>query len=354
MTNRDILLQRLTNQQLAGSAFTQAHELVSYMGAIQAQDFAGAKWAIGNRIKNITDALVEKDFNEGKILRTHVLRPTWHFVSPEDIGWMLKLSAPRLKILLKGMLSRLGIGDDILIKSKKLIIATLIGGKQLSREKLLPLFIKNGIDTDTFKLGFFLMDAELDGLICSGARRGKQFTYALLEERVHSPRHLDRDESIAELARRYFISRGPATVQDFSWWSGLNLTEAKKGLELNKPYLIHETINGQTYWFSPEVASHNKKAENSIYLLPPFDEYAVAYKSRSLSLDPQHGVLTGNGIFKPTIIINCKISGIWKRTEKKGKVSIETMPFTSLSIQSVKKIEKEADRYNQFLGKSAV
>lgn len=353
MTSRDILQQRLINQQLAGSAFKHAPELVSYMGCIQAQDFAGAKWAIGKRIKGITDALVEKCFSEGKILRTHVLRPTWHFVSPDDIGWMLRLSAPRLKAMSKGMHSKVGIDDKILIQSKKIITAALMDSNQLSREELLPLFINKGVNIDTFKLGFLLMDAELDGIICSGPRKGKQFTYALLEERVQKHRHLDKDEALAELAKRYFTSRGPATVQDFAWWGGLNLTDAKIGLDIIKAQLAHEIINGHTHWFSSDI-QNSKEALNSIYLLPPFDEYAVSYKDRSYSLDPQYNILTGNGIFKPTLIINGKISGTWKRAERKDKVVIETTPFGPLDEQSLKKIHKEAKRYALFLGKTGI
>jgi hypothetical protein len=162
---RDIIQQRLINQQLVNGAFTRPHELVSYMGCIQAQDFAGAKWAIGNRVKGITDALIEKEFNEGKILRTHILRPTWHFVSPADIGWMLKLTAPQVKMLSAGYLRNKGIDAATLNKSKKIFEKALTGGKHLSREELVPLLKDQQIKTDDDHLAFLLLKAELDGLI---------------------------------------------------------------------------------------------------------------------------------------------------------------------------------------------
>src|SRR5882757_2265869 len=250
MTSRDIAHHRLINQGILGSTFTEPKEMVRWMGCIQAQDFAGAKWAIGNRIKGITETEVENDFNEGKILRTHILRPTWHFVTAEDIHWILKLTAPKIKALCKGLHRKLEINEGILKRSKKIISKALQGGNQLTRDELQTLLKNRRINTDDIRLGFLIMDAELDGLICSGRRRGKQFTYALLEERSPKVKSMDRDAAIAELGKRYFISRGPATVQDFAWWSSLTLTEARKSVELNKKHLAHEVINGQAFWFS--------------------------------------------------------------------------------------------------------
>jgi hypothetical protein len=348
----NIRQQRLANQQLAGSKFTTAPELVSYMGCMQAQDYYGAKWAIGIRVKGLTDAAIEKDLNEGKILRTHVLRPTWHFVSPADIGWMLKLTAPKIRGFAKGHHRQLGIDEAMLIRSKNVLTSALAGGKQLSREELLPLLKNNKVNTDDTRISFLLMDAELDGLICNGARKGKQFTYALLEERVPNLKQLDREEALATLAKRYFISRGPATVKDFAWWSGLNISDAKRGLELTCTLLNHEIINGQAYWFSnqlPEV-----KKDKGVYLLPAFDEYNIAYQNREFSVDPKNPIKTQNGIFKPTLLVNGSVAGLWKRTEKKDTVQIEVEPFIKLSGLAAGKITVEAKRYGKFLGKKSL
>jgi hypothetical protein len=201
MTSHDITTHRLISQQITGSHFSKPAELVKWMGCIQAQDYPAAKWAIGNRINGITDAEIESDFNAGHILRTHVLRPTWHFVSPDDIGWMLKLTAPKIKAMSKTWHKKLGIDSTILNKTKKIIIAALTGGKQLTRDELVPLFKNENINTDDIRLGFLLMDAELDGLICSGAKQGKQFTYSLLEERAPHRKEFDNETAIAELAK---------------------------------------------------------------------------------------------------------------------------------------------------------
>ena len=258
MISRDIIQRRLINQQLAASAatgcFSTSAALVQWMGCIQAQDFAGGKWAIGSRIKGMTEAAVEKDFNEGRFLRTHVLRPTWHFVAPEDIRWMLKLTAPRLKAFNKNMHRNLEITPAILKRSTAIIEKALAGGKQLTRTELLLRLKKSKINTDDIRFSFLLMDAELDGVICSGPRQGKQFTYALLEERVPPAAAKSREEALTELARRYFSSRGPATLPDFAWWGGITLSDAKKGLEQCRQELAHEEINGQAYWFLPGAA----------------------------------------------------------------------------------------------------
>jgi hypothetical protein len=349
MTSSDITDLRLINQQLTGSPFTTAAELVNWMGCIQSQDYAGAKWAIGNRVSGITDAEIESDFNAGKILRTHVLRPTWHFVTPEDICWMLKLTAPKIKAMSKGIHRKLGIDETILKRSKNVVNDALMGGRQLTRSQLLPFFKDKQINTDEIRLGFLLMDAELDGLICSGSRQGKQFTYALLEERVLNPIQLDKEAALAELAKKYFLSRGPATLQDFSWWSGLNLTESKKGLEMNKSILINEVVNGQAYWFSPVIKP--EKSTGLVKLLPAFDEYAISYKDRTDILKPQFTKQTGNGIFKPIVVVDGQVQGTWSRKFHKESIHMEVLPLDPLIKFSTKEHFKDGSGYGDFLGK---
>ena len=316
---------------------------------MQAQDYAGAKWAIGNRVQNSTDADIEKDFNEGNILRTHILRPTWHFVSPEDIGWMLQLTAPRIKAFNKSLHTRLGISDKDLKRSKSIIGAALSNNTFLTRTALIPLLTKAKINTDDIRFGFHLMDAELDGLICSGPRQGKQFTYALLSDRAPATAPIDRDNAIARLTRLYFSSRGPATVNDFQWWSGLNITDIKKGLLLNKTFLTHVVANGQAYWFSadaPPAASHTTSA----LLLPSYDEYTVAYKDRSDVLPPNLIQQTGYGIFKPTLVINGQISGTWSRKETRDKVVIDMQLPRSYKAAGAA-ITAAMQAYAAFMGK---
>jgi hypothetical protein len=347
MDSKQVVHLRLLNQQLITSNFKRAEELLSWMGCIQAQDFAGAKWAIANRTKGISKKQIEADFNSGKILRTHILRPTWHFVCPEDIGWMLQLTAPHVKATSKSMHKQLGIEETILKKSKHLLIKALSGGKHLTRQQLLPFYTDANINTDDIRLGIILMDAELDGLICSGAMQGKQFTYALLEERVINTTTYDRGTAIAALTQTYFNSRGPATINDFAWWSGLNLADCKLGLEMTKQHLTHQMIDGKAYWFAAEIQEISNT--KSVQLLPAFDEYTIAYRYRGDVLPGLHNKETGNGIFKPLIVIDGQVAGIWNRSLTKTKVLIDLTPFKPIDKRSQQKLLAEAKCYSKFL-----
>jgi hypothetical protein len=347
MTSHDIVHHRLISQGILNSTFTEANEVVQRMGCIQAQDFAGAKWAIGNRVKNITEAAIDDDFNTGKILRTHILRPTWHFVAPQDIRWLLKLTAPRIKALSQGAHRNLEIDARVLTRSKTIMTKALRDGKHLTRDELKTFLQKGKINTNDIRLGFLLMDAEIDGIICSGRRQGKQFTYALLEERVPAFKPIDRDAALAEIGKRYFTSHGPATVQDFTWWSGLTSADSKKSMELNEKRLGHAVIKGQTYWFAADGPVTRTKM-HSTHLLPAYDEYAVAYKDRTGILDPEWMEQTGNGIFKPVVLVNGKIIGIWKGIDQKNKMEIGITPFTSVSKASHKAIAVAVKAYAKF------
>jgi Winged helix DNA-binding domain len=350
MNSQQIAQLRLQQQQIGRSHFTEPAALIKWMGCLQAQDYAGAKWAIGNRVKDSTDAGIEKDFNEGKILRTHVLRPTWHFVSPEDIGWMLQLTAPKIKAFNKNLHARLGISDKDLKRSKTIIGTALSNKTYLTRSALIPLLTKAKINTDDIRLGFHLMDAELDGLICSGPRQGKQFTYALLSDRAPVTAAIDRDTAIARLTRLYFNSRGPATVNDFQWWSGLQMADIKKGLLLNKSVLTHVVANGQAYWFAADTPPAPAHAVPAL-LLPSYDEYAVAYKDRSDILNPAWLLQTGHGIFKPVVVINGQISGIWSRKEMRDKLVVDTQLLRSGKIAGGA-ITAAMQAYAGFMGKT--
>jgi len=370
MTSRNIAHLRLAHQQIIDADSSSPEELVGWLGCVQAQDFAQAKWAIGVRMNNITEAAIDKAFDEGRILRTHILRPTWHFVLPDDIGWMLRLTAPRIRAFLKGLHRRLDIDELILKRSRNVIVKALAGGKQLTREQLLQVLKKGRINTDDIRINFLLMDVELDGVICSGPRQGKQFTYMLMEERVPRIEYLDKEAAVAAIAHRYFMSRGPATLQDLCWWSGLSVADAKKGIEMNKKHLTSEVANGQAYWFSNDIAPSGRpsptrpfppakppsptKPPSSVHLLPAFDEYTVSYKDRSDVLQQAHHKQSGNGIFKPTIIINGQVAGNWKRTVNKEGVQIELQPFTELTPTSRRLINKAAEKYARFVGKPLV
>src|SRR6266702_7043145 len=306
-THPNIAHQRLHNQFITQQTFEKAGDVVEWLGAVQAQDYAAAKWALGLRVQNSTDEIIEQAFASGAILRTHVMRPTWHFVSPADIRWMLALTAPRVKSAIAYYDRTLGLDDTFFTRSNALLAKALQGGAQLTRTELVSVLQRAGIVTDNVqRIGHVLMHAELDGIICSGARRGKQFTYALLDERAPQARTLDRDEALAEFARRYFTSRGPATLQDFVWWSGLSVADARVGLAMVTSQLIHEVVGGQTYWFSTSTAPAHDLSR-TIYLLPNFDEYTVGYTDRSAVFDAADATkfdARGN-VLNHVIVLNC-------------------------------------------------
>jgi Winged helix DNA-binding domain len=352
LSNSEIAHLRLHNQGLSKLRFAGPGDVVTQLGAVQAQDYFGAKWALGQRLKAATDAALDRSFNQGEILRTHVLRPTWHFVTPADIRWMLALTAPRVHAANAYMYRRLELDNATLEQSNAVLAEALQGGKQLTRTELAAAFKKAGIDANGLRLGYFMMYAELEGLICSGARRGKQFTYALFEERVPHVKALKRDQALAELTLRYFKSRGPATLQDFVWWSGLTMADARSGIEMVKSQFVSEVLQGQTYWFDNSGSPAQKKSPTA-YLLPNYDEYFIGFRDRSAIGEVAKGknIDAANPAFLAHIVIvDGQIVGGWKRTIKKDAVIVELNPITNLTKAEKQAITEEVNRYGQFLG----
>jgi DNA glycosylase AlkZ-like len=351
MKTLEVTIQRLRNQRLSHTKFKTPHEVVQWLGAVQAQDYAGAKWALAQRMTDTTDAVLDHAFNEGSILRTHVLRPTWHFVTPENIRWLLKLTAPRVLVKLATMDRQLELDRATIKRSNTIFVKTLQDGKQLTRTELEYIFQERGVNTTDLRMTYLMIHAELDGVICSGERRGKQFTYALLDERAPQTKSLTRDEALAEIVRRYFTSRGPARLQDFTWWSGLTMAEAKNGIEMVKSQLVSETIDDQAYWFSA-AGSNQKEKSTTAYLLPNYDEYIVGYTSRSLIYDASHDNkldARGNVLFQNTIVIDGQVVGTWKRTRKKNEAIVELTSFTKLTKAEKQAVDQAAERFGKFL-----
>lgn len=351
MNNRDIAAARLVNQQIESTKFKTSNEMVGWMGAMQAQDFYMAKWALGLRLPGSTDKTIQQSIDRNEIIRTHVLRPTWHFVSPEDICWMLELSSPQIKSSMKSNNKILGLTDSIFAKSNGLIERALSGNKHLTREELMAVLKKAKINTDSYRSAHLMMHAELDKIVCSGIINNKKQTYTLLNERVKSPKALHREEALATLAQRYFTSHCPATLQDFTWWSGLPAGDARHALESVKKNFISETIHSKIFWLTNSF-SVPVKMKDSIQLLPAFDEFLISYKDRSASLAVEHQEksMTVNGIFKPILVVNGEVKGIWKRTISKDRVIVETNFFKSPSKILKKNIEKAAEKFGKFLG----
>ncbi|SHM97386.1 winged helix DNA-binding domain-containing protein [Mucilaginibacter sp. OK098] len=348
MTDLEIAQQRLYTQHIAAQTFATPSEIVKYMGAMQAQDYAGAKWAVGMRLQKSNDAAVDKAMADGSIIRTHVLRPTWHFVAPDDLRWMLDLTAHRIISLSASRERQLKLDASIFKQSNDALGKALTGGKQLSRLEMMDVLQQAGVDTNEERFIHLLMRAELDRVICSGARLGKQFSYTLFDDRVPRGNTPSHEEALAELVKRYFISRGPATLQDFAWWSGLTLTDAKTGLDVIKSELTNIQVNGHTYWMPKDQPVINTKAPIA-HLLPAYDEFAVAYSDRTAAVNPKYLVQARHVIFDPSIIINNQVVGTWKRAVKKNEIEIVLNPFGKLNKVQTKAIEMAQKRYQKFM-----
>jgi Winged helix DNA-binding domain len=352
MTLTDISNLRLDNQRIAATEFKTALEIVEWMGAMQAQDYAMAKWAVGLRLNNSTDEMVEAALAKGEIFRIHLMRPTWHFISAKDIYWMIELTKPQVKSFIKSRHRELELSDPILSKSYNIIGNALLNGLYLTREDLAQGFEKAKIRTDGNRLSHILHSAELEGIICSGPRIRGKHSYALLSERVPIKKILSREESIAELTKRYFKSHCPATLYDFTWWSGLSVKDAGRGLESLKPEFVTETINSKKYWF-PNSFTENGKNESSVRLLPAYDEFLISYRDRSASLllvDDKR-TISSNGVFYPVVIENGNVVGLWRRTINKSRVFLEIEMFNVKNKNIRHDLEKGASLYGHFLNK---
>lgn len=357
MTTSDIINYRLINQQIARTKFKKPYEIVTWLIAMQAQEYAMAKWSIGLRLPGLIDADIEKAFNDGAILRTHLMRPTWHFVTPADIRWLLQLTGPRVHAASAFMYRKVELDSKIFKRSNDILAKTLQGGKYLTRAILKSALEKAKIPAVGFRLSYLMMYAELEGIVCSGPREGNQFTYALLDERAPAAmqKTFNREEALAEFATRYFASRGPATTRDFANWSGLTMKDANAGMATLSPDFVHQVIDGQEYVFVPTPTKINPaKADQTSFLMPDYDEYGMSYKDRSaiFNADNLTAPIRGNNpVYNRMIIVDGKIEGTWRRTIKKDKMVIEIVPFASLSKAKHLEVLNAVKRYRSFIDK---
>jgi hypothetical protein len=349
MDIHEMVLHRLRSQRLWPADLQFPGEVVSWMLAVQGQDFVGAKWSLGLRLPKSTDAGVERAIAHKIILRSWLLRGTLHLVSGTDILWLLALLGPGTIAGNKRRYRELELDEATLLRSNDLLAHALQGNDQLGRKELFALLRQNGISTEGQRGVYMLQRASLEGLICQGVMHANNPTFMKLDG--FPSKVMNRQEALAELARRYFLSRGPATLQDFTWWSGLPAAEARAGLDSIQSLFIHESIDEQIYWWSPSLPITRGKTQ-TVFLLPGFDEFLLAYKDRRASLGlPNYGRLApANGMLPGTIVINGRVVGTWKRTFKKGSVIISTNPFNPLSSAEAKGTLAAANRLGKFLG----
>lgn len=347
----DIPQQRLVQQCIVNPQSTPS-DVVKFLGAVQAQDYLGALWAVGLRTKGATEKSVEEALAQGSIVRTWPMRGTLHFVAAEDVRWMLTLMTPRVIAKVQGRYKQLELTPTVFERAGKIIVSALVGGKRLTRKEIYQLLEEAGISTENSRGLHILGHLSMERLICFGPRDGKQQTMVLLDEWIAPSRQLSREESLAEITKHYFIGHGPATIQDFVWWTGLTVTDAKNGLELAKDSLHHETINDKKYWFSPKSLSLKQKS-SAIALLPSFDEYLVGYKDRTDVLEVIYNqkVNSGmNGMFSPVVVRDGQVIATWKRVLQKETVDVAYHPFTSFTSEDQQAMMIEAKKYAHFLG----
>jgi DNA glycosylase AlkZ-like len=341
--------ERLRNQKLTHAPFVAAEDVVRWLGAVQSQDFAGATWALALRMQRPTDAALRAAFNAGRILRTHVMRPTWHFVSPADIRWLLALTGPRVDGLSRSYYRKQELDDRVFARSQRVFERALRDGAHLTRAELGSRLQSIGITCSPLRLSLIVLHAELDGIICSGPLRGRQFTYALFEERVPAAKTLSRDEAVAALTARYFTSHGPATIRDFAWWSGLTVRDAKAGIAMMKPALVEEAIGDLTYWRAAG-RSNARTAPPSLHLLPNYDEYLIAYKDRQVVLDDRTPLPPAMDPYAYYLIVNGRLRGTWRKVVESKRVRVNVTTFKPLTRDERRQLDAEAQRFGRFIG----
>lgn len=334
-----MIAQRLHNQLLANNGADTAHAVVAHFGAMQAQDYLGALWAVGLRMRDAVEADVERAVEERRIVRCWPMRGTLHFVAAEDVRWMLELLAPRVLQRHRTRLERdFSLDIATLRRCRTIALRALRGGKPLTRPELYAAFDRGGVPTAGGRGLHILFALAHERLICFGARRGKQPAFVLLDEWLPPSPPKRREEALAELARRYVRSHGPATADDLMWWSGLTAKEAREAIALAGP-----------------IANVAARAKSVVRLLPPFDEYTIAYRDRSAIVDAEFAkrVNAGGGMISAVVVINGRVVGNWKRTLRGGgkPVEISVSPFRALTERERKAIDREAARYARFLGR---
>lgn len=352
---KSIPYRRLAGQRIAGSSLHSPHEVARQLGALQAQDYHQAIWAVGARLNSGTVSAVEKSIADREILQTWSMRGTIHFVPAEDAGWMVKLLAPRVMARDQRRLEQLELSLGIIEQAKEIIRRALQGGGRFTRSALMAVLEGAGIGTSGQRGYHILWHAAQSGLICLGPREGKEQTFVLLDEWQPAPRDLCGEEALAELAGRYFTGHGPATEHDFAWWAGLTLKEARLGIQAAGSRLISEASAGRTYWTAAASRFEAVDERPAVCLLPGFDEYLLGYKDRQDVLRPEYAnavVPGGNGVFKPMVVIDGQVAGIWKRTAAPNRVDVDIQLFAP-DTEREGELREAALRYCAFMERPA-
>lgn len=353
MKRSDIPRLRLENQCLTRTEFTGPVDVVRWFGAIQSQDLPASLYAIGLRMRHATEAIIEGALADGSIVRSWPMRRTIHCMAAEDTRWMVRMLAPRGIARMKPYHRAMNITDDDLARAGNVLESALARGAQLTRPELYERLNAEGVATKTPDVAerglHLLVHWAQAGLICLAARRGKQPTFGLLGDWTSRGRDLSGDEALAELAAIYFRAHAPATVKDFSWWSGLTMVEAKRALHLAGDLLRSGQIDGVEYWLMRDAPA-GLPGPPPVFLLPAFDEYTVAYADRSVVADPFLLPSISHGL-APNVVVNGCIAGTWKRTIlAQGSVAVTPVLLRSLSQKEQAGMARAMKRYADFIG----
>jgi hypothetical protein len=349
----DLAHWRLYNLGLTGPRLATPEDAVRRLGAVQSQEYAAAQWSLAQRTAGVGADAVERACAEGRIIRTHVLRPTWHFVDPADLRWLLALTGPRVHALNSSYCRQFGLDDATLARTTALLAGALRGGNHRTRRELQSMLAGAGVEASGPRLAYVLMYAELEAVICSGPMNGRQHTYALLDERVPAAAPLDPDEALAALILRYFTSHGPATEQDLRWWSSLPLAAIRRGLDLVGDRLTRAELDGRRNWFAGDPPAERDPSP-TVHLLQGFDEYLVGYSGASKWVLDVSGAFRAafpdRPVYNNVLLLDGQVAGYWKRTRKRGSALIEVAVHAPLDADGAAALRSAADRHGAYLG----
>ncbi|PJZ76953.1 winged helix DNA-binding domain-containing protein [Leptospira neocaledonica] len=353
----NIALTRLKHLHISDSQFSSPEKVIETLGAIQGQDYSASKWAIGLRAPGLKEKDIESAFLEKKIIRSWPLRGTLHVVSAKDIYWLLDLLGPPTVSKYAAHYKKIELDPKVLKKCYSILSKNLSNQNFLTRKEISSVLEKSGIITNTTRLSHILQRAGLEGLLCFGPRRDKNFTYALIEEWIPNIKRVKkpREEALNKIAEMYFDTRAPATLADFVWWSGLNMKDAKVAIESLEHKLTNFQKNDQIYYIPKKMELVDKDSD-ILFLLPAFDEFLLAYTDRKDCMDPppKRLLTPADDLFRPTLVINGWVSGIWQRELKKEDVILKVNPYKTLNTNYKKKLKKAAEEYAIFLGKNLI
>lgn len=305
---------RLLNQQLIAPQFSTPAEVVQYMGAMQAQEYRMMRWAVAMRTRKPSLKTFKKAFDEGQIIRLHLMRGTWQLVSADDYWMMTDLFAPKAIAVTKGWMNsnKISIPDEELMRIREILVRTAADKRSVTKEDFVQALAEKGKQMDDHRLSYHIRMAEMTGILCSGDLQPMKATYAFSLHKIPQRANMDRDEALAHITRKYFKSRQPATLEDFVWWSGLNISDCRKGIALLGDYLHVKRYRGHDFYLTDDCRTRGFRKEKYL-LIPPYDEYLIGYKSRDIVLPQEHKHRAHNnsGIFQPVIAYDGTICGNW-------------------------------------------